>query len=140
MKVGPAMGGSSNKGLLIGIILGALVLMVAVLCGGLFGYSSLYSFSFHPPPIISPFFPLPPTLRLSAMLLISTCLCFVYFCCFLILFAALYSYRKRRAELVRDVANRQKSQINKNDLKLQERIGRGASGEVFKASFRGTEV
>jgi hypothetical protein len=65
---------------------------------------------------------------------------FTFYFLFINSFLALLYYRKRRAELVKDVADRQRSQINRTDIKFQERIGRGASGEVFKALFRGTEV
>lgn len=38
------------------------------------------------------------------------------------------------------MSEKQRSKIARADLVLQSRIGRGASGEVFKALFRGTEV
>lgn len=49
-------------------------------------------------------------------------------------------YRRNRRLLVRQVAEKQKSIIPRGDLVLHNRIGRGASGEVVKASFRGTDV
>jgi serine/threonine protein kinase/ABC-type branched-subunit amino acid transport system substrate-binding protein len=49
-------------------------------------------------------------------------------------------YRRNRRRLVRSVAEKQKSIIPRGDLVLKDRIGRGASGEVYKALFRGTEI
>eukprot|EP00026_Physarum_polycephalum_P001822 Phypoly_transcript_01825.p1 GENE.Phypoly_transcript_01825~~Phypoly_transcript_01825.p1 ORF type:complete len:934 (+),score=138.65 Phypoly_transcript_01825:235-3036(+) len=56
------------------------------------------------------------------------------------LIAGLLVYRRQRRALVKQVAEKQRSNINRSDLTLQVRIGRGASGEVFKGTFRGTEV
>lgn len=41
---------------------------------------------------------------------------------------------------MKDVSERQRSQIARADLTLTDRIGRGASGEVSKAVYRGTDV
>lgn len=49
-------------------------------------------------------------------------------------------YRRSRRMLVKQVAEKQKSIIERSDLTLTTRIGRGASGEVWKGAFRGTEV
>lgn len=49
-------------------------------------------------------------------------------------------YRRKRYQLVKEVVDKQRSNISRSDLQMKERIGRGASGEVFKANFRGTEV
>lgn len=41
---------------------------------------------------------------------------------------------------MRQVAEKQRSIIARSDLTLSKRIGRGASGEVWKGSYRGTDV
>lgn len=43
-------------------------------------------------------------------------------------------------QLLKDISARQRSDIPRSELKLGEQIGRGASGAVYKATFRGTEV
>lgn len=48
--------------------------------------------------------------------------------------------KRRKATLLKGIAEKQRSEIPRNDIKLLERIGRGASGQVSKAMFRGTEV
>lgn len=48
--------------------------------------------------------------------------------------------QKRRKELFKEVKDKQRSDLPRGDLKLMHRIGRGASGEVMKGLFRGTEV
>lgn len=53
---------------------------------------------------------------------------------------AIIYYRRRREQLVKDLAKRQRSDFNRGEIKLLDRIGRGASGAVYKAVFRGTEV
>lgn len=42
--------------------------------------------------------------------------------------------------LVKEVAEKQKSIITRQDLSFTSRIGRGASGEVWKGIYRGTDV
>lgn len=64
----------------------------------------------------------------------------VVFAIIAIFVLGLWYIRRRRAQMVKDIALRQRSEIARADIKLQDRIGRGASGEVFKALFRGTEV
>ena len=55
-------------------------------------------------------------------------------------YTAIYYYKWRREQLIKDLAQRQRSDINRTEIKLLDRIGRGASGAVYKALFRGTEV
>lgn len=56
-------------------------------------------------------------------------------------FIAGYMFHKRRhAQLVKQVSERQGSEVTRAEFKLYQRIGRGASGDVYKALFRGTEV
>jgi serine/threonine protein kinase len=52
---------------------------------------------------------------------------------------ALY-FNRRRKQMLKDLTDRQRSNIPRNEIKLMDRIGRGASGTVYKAMFRGTEV
>lgn len=42
--------------------------------------------------------------------------------------------------MFQDVASKQQSELRRGDLQLISRIGRGASGEVWTAMMRGTEV
>jgi serine/threonine protein kinase len=58
----------------------------------------------------------------------------------IILSIGAWVYRRNKRQLVRSVAEKQKSVIPRGDLVLNERIGRGASGEVCKGLFRGTEI
>lgn len=51
-----------------------------------------------------------------------------------------FFYKKKRSQLVRQVAEKQRSIILRSDLTLLFRIGRGASGEVWKGTYRGTDV
>lgn len=56
------------------------------------------------------------------------------------LFGAFAYYRRKNARIVKEIAEKQRSDIPRSAIKLGTRIGRGASGEVFTALFRGTEV
>eukprot|EP00026_Physarum_polycephalum_P013265 Phypoly_transcript_13646.p1 GENE.Phypoly_transcript_13646~~Phypoly_transcript_13646.p1 ORF type:complete len:311 (+),score=20.81 Phypoly_transcript_13646:1-933(+) len=55
------------------------------------------------------------------------------------LIAAFLIYRRKRALYVKEIRNKQRSDIPRSSIVLGKRIGRGASGEVYSASFRGTE-
>ena len=46
----------------------------------------------------------------------------------------------KRANAIKDVADRQRSVIKREDIELGNAIGSGASGVVYRAMFRGTEV
>lgn len=48
--------------------------------------------------------------------------------------------RIKRNKAIKDVSDRQRSVIKREDLTLNNVLGRGASGVVHKAMFRGTEV
>lgn len=51
-----------------------------------------------------------------------------------------YIYNKKRKQFVKEMVDKQRSDVPRSDIQLGKRIGRGASGEVFTAQFRGTEV
>lgn len=46
----------------------------------------------------------------------------------------------KRSKMIKDMSDKNRAIIRREDLLLQDRIGRGAAGEVFKASFRSSEV
>ena len=46
----------------------------------------------------------------------------------------------KRASAIKEVTERQRTVINRTDIELNQVIGRGASGVVYRAMFRGTEV
>lgn len=55
-------------------------------------------------------------------------------------FATVFYFKHRREQLVKKLAEQQRSDIARSEIKILDRIGRGASGCVYKAVFRGTEV
>lgn len=57
----------------------------------------------------------------------------------LILSSRIYCIRRQRLSKV-GVESKQHSEIPYSEIAFGSRIGRGASGEVFRATWRGTEV
>jgi serine/threonine protein kinase len=58
----------------------------------------------------------------------------------LVVAASVYTVRRRNRMYVEELEEGQGSKIELKDVLIRERIGRGASGEVFKGFFKGSEV
>eukprot|EP00026_Physarum_polycephalum_P000670 Phypoly_transcript_00671.p1 GENE.Phypoly_transcript_00671~~Phypoly_transcript_00671.p1 ORF type:complete len:807 (+),score=131.97 Phypoly_transcript_00671:1680-4100(+) len=48
--------------------------------------------------------------------------------------------RYKRRRMIKDLSDQQRSLIKREDIAMHDRLGRGAAGEVFRGTFRGTEV
>lgn len=57
-----------------------------------------------------------------------------------LVFGVIRYNRYKRVRMIKDVTERQRSNIDRDDITLHQAIGRGAAGVVFKGVLRGSEV